>query len=471
MENLPNTPAKSLSSLPTPPKTRSSSKKTVTLPTGEVCPQPRSTSPSTRRNRPSRGSERRCVTAPVPDLVRSKDPPPHDALPVDPEDRLEDSITVEVEAEEQSPSPSPSSRPALKTSSASAPELAFADPVVNGPGRRKPARPSLSSRLSSERTLHLSESSTSLDDNIKGAMRKPLTKKQRRQQDHGNNYLFEVKPSQSSEKTIWKIGFTTGPTQKRQKNIFHVCHHHSIRGQYDPGHVAIRLCRRAESLTHAELARHRYYFDCECSVINHREYFDVDAQLALEVIHRWRTFCMREPYDAKGKLQPFWEDRLRDMDRQQKLRADVDMTERRKQWDRFVHATLLDAIWYDVATSMRKLQDRGIWRTTAVVEFLVIAFLMLPLPNVLTLPYYAMAVWVIAMINEIKLSATLCALSWPAIDSLQKPGMSRPAATGDVANMECEPRATSSAEVDDELSNDLGYVFGLPLDDDVFGCK
>ena len=147
---------------------------------------------------------------------------------------------------------------------------------------------------------------------------------------------------------------------------------------------------------------------------------------------------MREPYDAKGKLQPFWEDRLRDMDRQQKLRADLDMTERRKQWDRFVHATLLDAAWYDIATSMRKLQDGGIWRTAAVIESFVIAFLMLPLPNVLTLPYYAMAVWVIVMINEIKLSATLCALSWPAIDSPKKPGMSRPATIGDGVNMERE---------------------------------
>ncbi|KAK7954292.1 hypothetical protein PG988_014986 [Apiospora saccharicola] len=447
MENLPNTPAKSLASLPTPPKREAV------------------------RRRPRISPQEKLVLNLRAHLVRSKESAARAALPESHKDRLEDSITVEVEAEEDSPSPSPSSRPALKTVSASAPELAFADPVVNRPRRRKPTRPSLSSRPSSDRTLHLSESPTSLDDNIKGAMRKPLTKKQRRQQDHGNNYLFEVKPSQFPEKTIWKIGFTTGPNDKRQKTIFNDCRHRSIRGQYDPGHVAIRLCRRAETLTHAELARHRYHFDCECSVIDHREYFDVDPQLALEVIHRWRTFCMREPYDAKGKLQPFWEDRLRDMDRQQKLRADLDMTERRKQWDRFVHAILLDAVWYDIATSMRKLQDRGIWRTTAVVELFVIAFLVLPLPNVLTVPYYAMAVWVIAMINEIKLSATLCALSWPAIDSLKKPGMSRPATIGDGANMECESRATSSAGVDDELPNDLGYVFGLPLDDDVFGCK
>lgn len=301
-------------------------------------------------------------------------------------------------------------------------------------------------------------------------MRNPLTKKQRKQQDHGNNYLFEVKPSHSPQKTIWKIGFTTGPSDKRRKTIFNACHHHSIRGQYDPGHVAIRLCRRAERLTHAELARHRYYFDCMCRVNDHREYFDVDPQLALEVIHRWRTFCMREPYDAKGKLQPFWEDRLRDMDRRHKLRAELGMAERRKQWDRFVHATLLDAIWYDLSASMRKVQDRGIWRTTAVVEFLVIAFLLLPLPHILTLPYYAMAIWVIAMINEVKLSATLCALSWPPIDGPKKPSMSRPAANEESANMGYEPRETPRAEAE-ELPNDLGYIFGLPFDDDVFECR
>lgn len=299
-------------------------------------------------------------------------------------------------------------------------------------------------------------------------MRKPLTKKQRRQQDHGNNYLFEVKPSQSPEKTIWKVGFTTGPTYKRQKNIFNDCQHHSIRGQYDPGHVAIRLCQRAESLIHAELARHRYNFDCMCRVHDHREYFDVDPQLALEVIRRWRTFCMREPYDAKGRLQPFWEDRLRDMDRRQRLRADLDMTERRKQWDRFVHATLLDAIWYDVAASLRKLQERGLWRTTAVFELLVIAFLVLPLPSIFTLPYYAMAVWIIAVINEMKPSATLCALSWPPTDGPKEPTMSRPATIEEGGNTENELRRMSSTD-DEVLPNDLGYVFGLPFEDDVFG--
>ncbi|KAK7934738.1 hypothetical protein PG985_000233 [Apiospora marii] len=458
MENLPNTPAKNQSELPTPPKTRSTSKKTVTLPAGDACPQPRSTSPSTRRHRPVRESKRRCVTAPLPSLVSSE------------ESRIADSITVEPAAEQDSPSPSPSLRPALKTVSVSAPELAPADPAVKGPGRRKPARLSLSSRASSERTIQFSDSPTSLDDHIKGALRKPLTKKQRRQQDHGNNYLFEVKPSQSPEKTIWKIGFTAGPTYKRQKNIFNDCQHHSIRGQYDPGHVAIRLCRRAESLIHAELAQHRYYFDCVCRVHDHREYFDVDPQLALESIRRWRTFCLREPYDAKGRLQPFWEDRLRDMDRRQKLRADLTLAERRRQWDRFVDATLLEAVWYDVAASVRKLQDRGIWRTTAVVEFLVLAFMVLPLPGVLTLPYYAMAVWVIAVINEIKLSATLCALSWPPMDGPKKSALSRPATIEDATNTENELRGTSRVE-DEVLPNDLGYVFGLPLDDDVFGCK
>ncbi|KAK8111973.1 uncharacterized protein PG998_008430 [Apiospora kogelbergensis] len=303
---------------------------------------------------------------------------------------------------------------------------------------------------------------------IKAVMRAKLPKKQRKQRDHGNNYLFEVVPAQDPDKTIWKVGFTKGPTVKRQKAISNACQPHSIRGQYDPGHVPIRLCARAERLTHAELAWHKYHFVCTCKVESHREYFDVDPELALEAIHRWRTFCMREPYTAKGKLQPFWEDRLRDMDRRQSLRADVlDMAERRRQWDRFVHATLLDAVWYDLVVSMKKLQDRGIWRTTAVIEFLAILFLLLPLPRMLTLPYYAMVIWVIAMINETKLSATMVALSWPPVEDLQGPRLSLPTRMEDSSQMEEEHRETLTADTE-VLPNDLGHMFDLPLEDDVF---
>ncbi|KAK8035487.1 hypothetical protein PG993_010482 [Apiospora rasikravindrae] len=467
MENLPKTPAKTSSALPTPPHTRSSAKKSVTLSGDTYSSSP---SPSARRVKLPHLHKRRCVTSPLPIVTPGKDTSVTTAAqPPNLKAATSDSIIVAPEGGTSPAMPRPSSRPLLDATSASAPELASANPAANRQGRRKPARPSVSSRLSSERTIHLSESPTSLDDNIKGVMRKPLTKKQRRQQAHGNNYIFEVNPAQAPEKTIWKIGFTTGPTDKRQKNIFNACQHSLIRGQYDPGHVPIRLCKRAESLIHAELARHRYRFDCLCKVKDHREYFDVDPTLALEVIHRWRNFCIREPYDAKGKLQPFWEDRLRDVDRQQKLRADVlDMAERRRQWDRFVHATLLDAVRYDVSTSMRKLQDRGIWRTTAVIEFLTILFLLLPLPRMFTLPYYAMAIWIIAMINEIKMSATMCALAWSPIDDRKKPSMAGATVVEGKTDIEQESREMSTEE-DEALPNDLGYVLGLPSGDEVFG--
>ncbi|KAK8058194.1 hypothetical protein PG994_008642 [Apiospora phragmitis] len=468
MENLPNTPPKPSVALPTPPKTRSSSKKTVTLSTGDD--YSRSPSPLTQGAIPLRRQERRCVTSPLPSIAHSQGTSARATQPASVEACTLDSILVEPEANTSSTLSNPSSRPSLHAAPASAPELASILPDANDASRRRSTRPSVPPRLSSERTIHLSESPTSLDDNIKWVMRKQLTKKQRRQQDHGNNYIFEVTPAQSPEKAICKIGFTTGPTARRQKHIFSTCQHNSIRGQYDPGHVPIRLCQRAESLTHAEMAWNRYHFDCRCPVKDHREYFDVAPQLALEAVHRWRTFCMREPYDAKGELQPFWEARLRDMDRRQKLRADVlDMAERRRQWDRFVHATLLDAVWYDVAAAVRKLQNRGIWRTTAVIELFLILFLLLPLPRVFTLPYYATAVWVVAMINEIKLSATLCALSWPPVNVQKKPSMTCAASIEEEedADMEYKHRRTSTA-ADEVLPNDLGYVFGLPLADDVF---
>ncbi|KAK8065460.1 hypothetical protein PG997_012207 [Apiospora hydei] len=437
MENLPNTPPKTSPAIPTPPHTRSSSKKTVALSRDTHSP---SQSPSARRAKPPHLHKRRCVTTPLPSPSHGEEPSVRAAAqPPGLKAAMSDSIIVASEAGTSSALPSPSSRPSLNATSASAPTLASTKPIANEHVRRKLSCSSVASRPSSERTIHLSESPTSLDDNIKGVMQKPLTKKQRRQQAHGNNYIFEVNPAQSPEKTIWKIGFTTGPTDKRQKNIFNVCQHSRIRGKTTPAMVK-----------------------------DHREYFDVDPNLALEVIHRWRTFCMREPYDAKGRLQPFWEDRLRDMDRQQKLRADViDMTERRKQWDRFVHATLLDAIRYDISTSMRKLQDRGIWRATAVIEFLMILFLLLPLPRMFTVPYCAMAVWVIAMINEVKPSATICALSWPPVDHRKKPSMPCPITAKEVLPVEKASQDVSISE-DELLPNDLGYMFDLPLEDDVF---
>ncbi|KAK8856327.1 hypothetical protein PGQ11_012239 [Apiospora arundinis] len=466
MENKPNTPPKNSTALPTPPKTRSSLKKTVRLSEGEPCPQ--STSPSARPNKPVRGPDRRSVTAPLPGLARTGGFSSHAVQPINLNTGVSDSIIVATDTEMDPPSPSPLPRPSLQTASASAPELASTNPAAGGPGTRQPARPSVPQHLSSERTIHLTDSPASLDDKIKGVMRAQLPKKQLKQREHGNNYLFEVVPAQDPEKTIWKIGFTNGPAYKRQKVIFKICQHNSIRNQYDPGHVPIRLCRRAEGLTHAELSWYRYHFTCMCDVNNHREYFDVDPEVALEVIHRWRTFCMREPYTAKGKLQPFWEDRLRNMDRQQSLRADIlDMAQRRKQWDRFVHATLLDALWYDLSVSLKKLQDRNIWRTTAVIEFLTIAFLLLPLPRMFTLPYYAMVIWVIAMINEIKLSATLNALSWPPTEDLKRSHLPLQATTGEAVQAEEESREIPSTE-SEMLPNDLGHMFDLPLEDDVF---
>ncbi|KAF7532274.1 hypothetical protein G7054_g8105 [Neopestalotiopsis clavispora] len=151
---------------------------------------------------------------------------------------------------------------------------------------------------------------TTIDERLRACLRKPLTKAQSSYTGVGNNYMFEVTTKDPTGCTIVKIGVTRGPEHVRLAGIARDCRHLAMAAQDDPEHMPIRLYQRAEMLAHKELEDWRWPFSCRCKVKNHREYFAVRKEVALEVMQRWREFCRREPYNGQGELRPFWRHRL-----------------------------------------------------------------------------------------------------------------------------------------------------------------
>ncbi|KAI9790825.1 MAG: hypothetical protein M1816_004784 [Peltula sp. TS41687] len=73
----------------------------------------------------------------------------------------------------------------------------------------------------------------------------------------------------------------------------------------DPKQRTIQNVFRLEMLVQKELAMYRKCRYCERCKADHQEWFEIDSQMALECIERWRKWIEQEPYDDdSGELKP-----------------------------------------------------------------------------------------------------------------------------------------------------------------------
>lgn len=67
-----------------------------------------------------------------------------------------------------------------------------------------------------------------------------------------------------------------------------------------------RLPRKVETLVHHELQDFRKTFFCKGCKTDHKEWFAVPEEVALQSVQRWRKFMKQKPYDENGLLKSEW---------------------------------------------------------------------------------------------------------------------------------------------------------------------
>ncbi|KAI1847404.1 hypothetical protein JX265_005535 [Neoarthrinium moseri] len=290
-----------------------------------------------------------------------------------------------------------------------------------------PTRPSLQRQTKSEPSTRPKTTPTKIDKRIQACLRKPLPDRQNKFKGVGNNYIFETTTAEQSSDKIVKIGVTRGAEQARFDNIAKGCRHLLIEEQNDPEHMPIRLYVRAEQLMHRELEDFRHSFKCQCKVKSHREYFNVDKSVALEVVQRWREFCKREPYDEDGKLRSFWEHRLRQFNTYGDSGTKIDHPERADRWRRFMNPTRCEVLWYDSKEAFKKIW-RWRWLAVSLIQSFIIA--VLAFPRLYPVFLFAFMVgWVLVETSDLDHPVFLNALNWAA-DGIRKPALLQHSAAG-----------------------------------------
>lgn len=91
-----------------------------------------------------------------------------------------------------------------------------------------------------------------------------------------------------------------------------------------------------ESLVHQELHNKRKILSCHCGG-NHQEWFEVEKDVALKIIHRWRTWMKKQqPYDKQWKLTPYWQWKVR------RLAKNISQVD----WDDWVEPDRLEYLYF-----------------------------------------------------------------------------------------------------------------------------
>ncbi len=70
--------------------------------------------------------------------------------------------------------------------------------------------------------------------------------------------------------------------------------------------------QKVEKLVHAELLSHSRWIDCSRCGKEHREWFEISAELAEQVVFRWSAWMASSPCDPDGNLNDIWSNRLQD---------------------------------------------------------------------------------------------------------------------------------------------------------------
>lgn len=171
----------------------------------------------------------------------------------------------------------------------------------------------------------------------------------------GTNYVLDMHHKNDPEDNFVKIGETRDHGDARRKKIHWTCGHPGYNVPI-PGQVPSRYWKKIEKLTLAELLPHKHAMDCDCGQI-HREYVKLPVDLAVEATQRWTQFCESQPWDSRGRLHPFWEARLSDLQASKKLDK-ATRGDRAVLWTEFADAGSLPFWRYNAQILGRCIADQ-----------------------------------------------------------------------------------------------------------------
>lgn len=148
-----------------------------------------------------------------------------------------------------------------------------------------------------------------------------------------HNYVYETVMTEG-DPIIYKIGLSKDP-KKRRGEVENNCKFFEVTEvdtaiEDHPSATA----SMTEKLIQMELRRFLHKGPCTsvCTTRNHREYFRVSKDIALQAHKRWVAFCRTEPWGPAGKLLPYWEDRLL---KKQKLEDNCGYSGLAASWEEF----------------------------------------------------------------------------------------------------------------------------------------
>ncbi|KAF2805431.1 DUF1766-domain-containing protein [Mytilinidion resinicola] len=147
---------------------------------------------------------------------------------------------------------------------------------------------------------------------------------------------------------LFKIGMTKGTITDRRRGLEAICRRPlDVVYLDDEGgreQLPIANYQRAEKLVHDELGHCLRPFVCPECGRKHREWFEVDKEVAKRTVRRWTEFMRKQPYDGQGLLGVMWNRRLDAMARPKSGEKLEDYEIRAKRWNSFISAGQKDFI-------------------------------------------------------------------------------------------------------------------------------
>ncbi|GKT45371.1 uncharacterized protein ColSpa_05552 [Colletotrichum spaethianum] len=248
-------------------------------------------------------------------------------------------------------------------------------PVTQDETERKGQRPVVAERSASDAVPSKKKlSGLQLDCDIANLINRgpPKEKQEDEKKRDGCVYFYKVKP-RGREVQLVKIGQTTRDREGRMKQHQAQCRHLEMVGHPQAVSDDFPLFSFAEKLIHKELHNYRYRWKCICGR-NHKEYFQVSEDIAVEVFERWRDFCKKTPWDSNGNLLPEWRQRLKNRPPFGGSEGDFNHRQFALQWAIFTVPGAFENFWSDIIRSWKSgFPNR--WQIVAMVECLTVVYL------------------------------------------------------------------------------------------------
>ncbi|KAK1959726.1 hypothetical protein LY78DRAFT_750875 [Colletotrichum sublineola] len=106
----------------------------------------------------------------------------------------------------------------------------------------------------------------------------------------------------------------------------------------------------------------------------HREYFEVSEDIAVEVFKRWRDFCQKRPWDDGGTIRTLWSKRLDTRTAFDGPGQDFDHGKFGRHWSTYTMPWLIELMLSDAIYQWKRWFPYR-WRAVAVAELFTIIFL------------------------------------------------------------------------------------------------